>query len=584
MVVVGKAFIFAYMKVVLTTLNAKYIHTSLALRWLYVANKDRFNISFREYVIKEDVSAVANDLLSADPDVIGISVSIWNVVKTESLIRLLKQQKPELILIIGGPEVSYEPAYFICNWPVDYVISGEGEFVLGQLLSAIQTTDNQAIESVSSRQYISNIQAKADIDRLVTLPSPYLLEEDGAERKNRLVYFETSRGCPYQCQYCLSSLERGVRYFPQSYIEENLNGLFKQGVQQVKFLDRTFNLNKKHTRSVFDFLIRNYQPGISCQFEIYADLLDDEMIGYLNEQLPPHYFRFEIGIQSTYDPTNETVKRKQNFTLLAGNIRKLMAGGKIDLHLDLIAGLPHETFDRFRQSFDDVFGLKAKEVQLGFLKMLRGTVLRRDADRYGYIYDEQAPYEIHSNSVISAAELSRIHDAEHALEKYWNSGKFTHTMEKLFATSYKDTHFNLFDQIGLYYREQQLPHHGYHLEDVFRNLHQFLLSKGIDLFDELRTDYYSCFKIRPHGFWPHPMAKKLRKQLLYRIGNDKAFLEKHNLTRKIIEKQAVIDPLGTDKYLLTIFCADGSRENPLFLEYNDVSVAAYSLPLSFNND
>ena len=513
------------MKVILTTLNAKYIHTSLALRWLYVANRDRFDLSFREYVIKEDIDKIANELLAVNPDVIGISISIWNVSKSEALIRTLKRLKPDIILIIGGPEVSYEPETFLLHWPIDYVISGEGEFVLGELLSTIQTGLDTEIESVSSKKSISKIQAKADIDQLITLPSPYLLDEDYADLKNRLVYFETSRGCPYQCQYCLSSLETGVRYFPQTYIEENLDKLISNGARQIKFLDRTFNLNKKHTYSVFDFLIRKYQPGISCQFEIYADLLDNDMINYLNDHLQSHYFRFEIGIQSTYEPTNNAVKRKQDFNLLAENIRKLMAGEKIDLHLDLIAGLPYETFDRFRQSFNDVFRLNAKEVQLGFLKLLRGTALRHNARQYGYTYDQQAPYEIKSNNNISAKELSRIHDAEHALEKYWNSGKFKQTMHKLFNSFYKDAYFDLFDQIGQYYRDRQLHHHGHQLEDTFLNLHQFLLTKGINLFNELRIDYYYCFKIRPHGFWKNPIDKKQRKQLLYQIGNDKTFLK-----------------------------------------------------------
>jgi len=556
------------MKVVLTTLNAKYIHTSLALRWLYVANKDRFDINLREYVIKEDIHKIANELLAVNPDVIGISISIWNVSKSEALIYLLKQLKPNIILIVGGPEVSYEPEHFLHHWPIDYVISGEGEFVLGELLYAIQTGEDTAIESVSSQQSISNIQAKADISQLITLPSPYLLEEDHTDRKNRLVYFETSRGCPYQCQYCLSSLETGVRYFPQSYIGQNLEALIQQGAKQIKFLDRTFNLNQKHTHFVFNFLIQKHQPGISCQFEIYADLLDNKTISHLNNRLPQNYFRFEIGIQSTYEPTNKEVKRKQNFTLLAENIQKLMAGGKIDLHLDLIAGLPYETFDRFRQSFNDVFHLNAKEVQLGFLKLLRGTALRQNAGKYGYEYDQHAPYEIRYNDDISAEELNRIHDAEHALEKYWNSGKFKRTMQILFEHHYKDRYFELFDEIGQHYQKQQLAHHGYQLEDVFLNLHHFLLSKKIDLFKELQTDYYHCFRIRPHGFWKNTIDKKQRKQLLYQIGNDKLFLKKYNLTRKIIEKQAAIDDLGANRYQLTIFCSDGSRENPLFIQYD----------------
>lgn len=560
------------MKTILTTLNAKYIHTSLALRWLYVANKDRFDISFREYVIKEDVGRIADELLASDPNVIGISVYIWNVEKSERLISILKERKPSLIIILGGPEVTYEPEYFLKHWNIDYVISGEGEFVLGDLLTAIENNQSIDIDGVSSVRNISRVVVKADINKLALLPSPYTLAGDEADIRNRLIYFETSRGCPYQCQYCLSSLEKGVRYFPQEYIFGNLQYLIDNGAKRVKFLDRTFNLNKDHTKVVFDFLIANYRPNLSMQFEIYADLLTDETIDYLNSKLPTNYFRFEIGIQSTYELTNIAVKRKQNFPLLAENIRKLMDGGKIDLHLDLIAGLPYETLGRFIKSFNDVFDLKGKEVQLGFLKMLRGTALRRDAAKYGYKYNPQAPYEIEGNNDISKEELERIHDAEHALEKYWNSGKFSRTMNVLIESDYKGKYFELFDEIGKFYNKHGLPHHGYQLEDVFLNLHNFLQSRGINLFEELRTDYYCNFKIRPHGFWKDKMDKKERKQLLYQIGNDKTFLKQYKLTRKIIEKQSAIDPIKSNEYLLTVFNVEDNREYPMFIRYTFAEV------------
>lgn len=557
------------MKVLLTTLNAKYIHTSLALRWLYVANKDKFDISFKEYVIKEEVTTIVDDLLLQKPDVVGISVYIWNVEKVKLLIDLIKGKSPQTIIIIGGPEVTYEPDYFVENWDVDYLISGEGEFVLGELLTAISTNREPVIDGISKKGSVSKIVAKADLEKLASLSSPYQLEEDKENMKNRLLYFETSRGCPYQCQYCLSSLEKGVRYFPKHHIVDNLSYFIGSNAKQIKFLDRTFNLNKEHTQFVFDFLIDHYRPGLSCQFEIYVDLLTDESINYLNKNLLENYFRFEIGIQSTYEPTNIAVKRKQNFELLAGNVQKLMDGGKIDLHLDLIAGLPYETYERFVKSFNDVFRLKAKELQLGFLKMLRGTFLRRNADKYGYKYSTLAPYEIESNDDITHEELERIHDAEHALEKYWNSGKFSRTMQVLTDTYYKDRYFELFDEIGQYYNLHNLPHHGYRLEDIFLFLHNFLLSRGIDLFTELRTDYYCNFKIRPHGFWDDKIEKRERKQLLYQIGNDKPFLRKYGLNRKIIEKQAAIHIVenSDNEYLLTVFLQKNNIVEHLFLSY-----------------
>lgn len=548
------------MKVHLTTFNAKYIHTSMALRWLYVVNKDRFDMSFSEYTIKESVSVVADNILEGGYDVVGISVSIWNVKQSRELAKILKEQNPDIIIITGGPEVSYEPQFFINNWDVDYVVSGEGEFVLGQLLDALQKGNNLNIDSVSSKYNISYKTAQADITELIKFPSPYRLEFDNNERRNRITYFETSRGCPYSCQYCLSSLEKGVRYFPGEYIVENLKYLIDSDVKQIKFLDRTFNLNKKNTMTVFDFLIENYRPGLNCQFEIYADLLNDETIEYLNSKVPKNYFRFEIGIQSTHEPTNVAVKRNQNFSLLSSNIEKIMKGDVIDLHLDLIAGLPFETFDRFRKSFNDVFRLRAKEVQLGFLKLLRGTNLRRDALIYGYKFYNEAPYEIISGNDISEVELERIRDVEEALDKFWNSGRFASTMNFLFEGPYFDKYFDFFDEMGHYYKVKNLPRMGYQLEDLFNYLDQFLKSKGIDACDFLREDYYSNFKIRPTGYWSDDISKAERKKLLYTIGQDKDFLSKHNLTRKIIEKQTAINPLKDGGYLLTIFFGNKKQE------------------------
>lgn len=552
------------MKTVISTLNAKYIHTSLALRLLYVASKSNHDISFKEYTIKESAESISTDLLKQSPQIIGFGVYIWNVEQTRKVINLLKKENPNLTIILGGPEVSYEPEYFLENWKADYIISGEGEFVLDELLFALEKQTEVDIPGVSSLKKISKVIVQSDINKIVQLPSPYMLEEDKEEMKNKVIYFETSRGCPYQCQYCLSSLEKDVRYFPQEYIFENLKYLIDNGAKLIKFLDRTFNINREHTTHIFDFMIDNYRSNLSCQFEVYADILNDDIINYLNERLPENYFRFEIGIQSTYEPTNIAVKRKQNFDLLSTNIKKIMDGGKINLHLDLIAGLPHESLERFKQSFNDVFTLGAKEVQLGFLKMLRGTGLRKMSKHYGYEYQSVAPYEIICNNDISTEELNQIREAEHILEKYWNSGKFPITMNKIFREYYNGTYFEFFEEFGQYYKQQNYKYYKYQFEDLFRYIQSFLESKGINAFNELRTDYYNNFRVRPHGFWKEQIEKKVRKQLLYQIGNDKEFLKKHKLSRKIIEKQTTIDPIEPNKFLLTIFSEDLQH---LTLEY-----------------
>ncbi len=544
-------------KTIIATLNAKYIHSSLAVRWLYVANRDRFDLSFREYTIKENIDTIAHNLLATGCDCIGLGVYIWNVRQIGRLVTKLRAMKSGLILILGGPEVTYEPEFFLDSMPIDYVISGEGEFVLGELLHAIENDLPVNTDGVSSPGNISKVVARADIEWLATLPSPYQLTEDRDTLQHRLVYFETSRGCPFRCTYCLSSLEEGVRYFPAGYIRDSLHYLVNSEARQIKFLDRTFNLNKRHTQQVFDFLIDHYRRGLTCQFEIYADLIDEETIEQLNKRLPKHFFRFEIGVQSTYNPTNQAVNRRQDFGKLSRNIAKLMDGGKIDLHLDLIAGLPYETLERFIQSFNDVFAFKAKEVQLGFLKMLRGTVIREDAMDGDYVYRDEAPYEIVSNRWITEDDLQRIHDAEHALEKYWNSGRFTLTMKAIFDGVYRGRYFEFFDTLALY---SQTNDHKYQLEDLYRRLHTFLQSNGIELFDLLREDYYKNFNIRPAGgFWTDPIGKKERKRLLDLISHDHQFMATHNLTPYAVKKQTAIDPLDDGHYLLTVFLPEDRK-------------------------
>ncbi len=565
------------MKTLLATLNAKYIHTSLALRWLYVANKDTFDIHFREYTIKEDIETIADDLLSTGCHCIGLGVYIWNVEKTKDLIRLLRQKNPSVILILGGPEVSYEPAHFLQTLPIDYVISGEGEFVLSELLHALKNDLPLSIPGISSQQAISHETARADLQKLSELPSPYQLPEDATNRTNRLLYFETSRGCPYQCSYCLSSLEKGVRYFPENYVKENLLYLIESDIRQIKFLDRTFNLDSRKTRYIFDFLIDHYRENLSCQFEIYADLLTDETIDELNSRLPQGFFRFEIGIQSTYGPSNKAVNRKQDFALISYNIHKLSQGGKIDLHLDLIAGLPYETYDRFIQSVNDVFAFRAKEFQLGFLKMLRGTLLRKEAAKHTYSYHEEAPYEVISNQYLSADEMAEIRKVENTIDTYWNKGRFTQTLHTVFDTHYPAHYFEFFLELAHFakIRPSKAPSDTFSkapsLEETYSILHQFLLSKDINLLDTLRNDYYKNFTFarRPTStFWENTLDKKTRKQLLTHISADHDFLSANHLSPYAIQKQTTIDQLSDTDYLLTIFLPDGQKQ----LRYPNVTI------------
>ena len=240
---------------------------------------------------------------------------------------------------------------------------------------------------------------------LKELPSPYRFKEDLPNLSKRVTYIETSRGCPFSCQFCLSSIEVGVRYFDREKIKEDIRYLMANGAKTIKFVDRTFNISRSYAMDMFRFLIDEHLPGTVFQFEITADIMRPEVIDFLNKEAPAGLFRFEIGVQSTNDYTNELVMRKQNFEKLTRTVKMVKEGGKIDQHLDLIAGLPEEDYHSFRKTFNDVFAFRPEELQLGFLKMLRGTGLRLRADEHDYIYSDHPPYEILGNNVLSFDDI-----------------------------------------------------------------------------------------------------------------------------------------------------------------------------------
>ena len=335
-----------------------------------------------------------------DLDILCLSVYIWNVDHIQKLCHLLKERKPELKIIIGGPEVTFE---------IDYIMAGEGEVALNQLLTALENNEEVKLQGISMKEHRDpRLIPPVDLSYLETLESPYLLERDMKDMKNRILYFETGRGCPYQCQYCLSSLEKGLRFFSMDYLKQQLKAILNTDVKVIKLLDRSFNAKTEHALEILDFVFKNCHPGVQLQFEINGDVLDQRIIDFINEEAPDGLLRFEIGIQSTYEPTNKVVQRYQNFERLCDVIRQLQQNHKIDFHLDLIAGLPLENLQRFSKSFDDVFRLYPKELQLGFLKLLRGTSLRKEANKYGYIYEKHAPYELIESHDLSKEDIEKI--------------------------------------------------------------------------------------------------------------------------------------------------------------------------------
>lgn len=530
------------MKTLITTLNSKFIHTSLSLRLLFVATKEKHDVDFKEYTIKDNIEHIVDDILESQSDIIAFSCYIWNIEYIQKVSFLLKQRKPHCIIIYGGPEVTYEPQYFLQNSSVDYIMSGEGEIVLDELLTALEKHKEICIPSVSYHNHISQEVACVDLSYIEKLDSPYVLPQDKANMSKRILYFETSRGCPFQCQYCLSSLEKGLRFFSEDYLKRQLDMICHSDVKTIKLLDRSFNAKTEHAIMILDYIFKNYRQGQQFQFEINADVLQQPIIDFIRDNAPQGLLRFEIGIQSTYEPTNKAVKRIQNFQRLSEVVEQLMKDNKCDLHLDLIAGLPYETYERFQQSFDDVFHFRAKELQLGFLKMLRGTSLRNNADDYGYIYQQQPPYEMIENKWLSKEDVKKIHIAEDMLEKYWNSGRFVRTMNEIM--NYQKSPFDFFYQLGCFYQKQGFKKIGYQLDELFQYLDCYLNQK--EYHELLIQDYLSLFKVKPKKWYTSTLTSQQRKEII------KELSERYHLDKETLFRYAVVEKIHQG-YLVVIY-------------------------------
>lgn len=497
------------MKTVLATLNAKYIHMSLALRYLKAYSEKEFEIELAEYTIKDPAMNVVSDLFRRVPDVVGFSCYIWNIEETIGIVKMLKKIRPDVRVVLGGPEVSYDTQYWMERVPeVDFIVMGEGEETLHHLLCELRDGTEKfhyvfgiAYRGRDGAVVLNPGRPKTALDEL---PSPYYMAEDVPQLPTRVVYFETSRGCPFSCQFCLSSIEVGVRYFDIERTKRDLLYLIHSGARLIKFVDRTFNIKREYALEIFQFLIDNHGGSCVFQFEITADIMRPEVIAFLSEHAPPGVFRFEIGVQSTNDATNEIIQRRQNFAKLSRTVTMIRESGKIDQHLDLIAGLPEENYESFRKTFNDVFALEPEELQLGFLKMLRGTGVRARAEEHGYVYMDHAPYEILGNNVLPFGDIVRIKQAEDVLEKYWNAHRADASVRYLISSVFPSA-WDFFQGFGTYWESRGWERIGHQLEDLFVRLRAFLEAEKVERLDVveglMKLDYFRQHKYRPRKIW-----------------------------------------------------------------------------------
>ncbi len=443
------------MKVLLTAINAKYIHSNLAVFSLKkYAQKYKESISIAEYTINQYVDDILNDLYQKKPDVLALSCYIWNIDMVKELTRELKKVRPELPIWVGGPEVSYDvDAFLACNPQIDGVMIGEGEQTFLELMEYyIGGTGNlEDIAGIAYRKQQDIVLTKPRMPMDISeIPFPY---DDIDMLEHKIIYYETSRGCPFSCSYCLSSIEKGVRLRKMELVKQELQMFLDYKVPQVKFIDRTFNCNPTHAIEIWRYLLEHDNGVTNFHFEISADLLNEEEF-MLMSQMRVGLIQLEIGVQSTNSHTIQAIHRKMNLEKLTDAVAKVKQFGNIHQHLDLIAGLPYEDYQSFRTSFNQVYAMEPEQLQLGFLKVLKGSQMHREYEQHGIKYRDYAPYEVLVTKWLPFEDVLRLKRVENMVEVYYNSGQFVHSLRYLM--NHVTSPFDFYQQLGDYYEERQI--------------------------------------------------------------------------------------------------------------------------------
>lgn len=464
-------------KVLLTSLNSKFIHSSLALRYLYTAAMDNLDennlrLEISEFTINQDDDYIITEILRGDYDVVCFSVNIWNFERTLNITSIIKKAAPSIKILVGGPEVSHEPlAILQDNRSLDFVIEGEGEYAFNALCEC--KFEAPGLSSIMGLVYRdrkdSKIYVNPSQDTLLmeSLPFPY---EIIAPEKDKIVYYESSRGCPNSCSYCMSSIEKGVRALPEDRVKEEIDYFLRSNVSQVKFVDRTFNWDRNRCYRLLKYIIEKDNKLTNWHFEISGEELDTPLIDLI-ESARPGLFQFEVGIQSTNKETLKAVNRSGNIEKLLKNTKELIDLGNSHIHVDLIAGLPYESYEVFKESFNQVYELKADHFQLGFLKLLKGTNIRLEEDDHGYVYYDNTPYTIIYNKYLSVWDILRLKQIDKVLNLYYNRGGFQGTLDYL--TKLHNSAFDFYEEFALFYYLKGFQKISHKKEDLYRILRKY---------------------------------------------------------------------------------------------------------------
>ena len=499
------------MKTVLVAINAKYIHSNLAVYSLRsYARTFGYEPELLEFTINQQKDQILKGIYEAKPDLLCFSCYIWNLSYAEEIIEDIKKILPKVTIWAGGPEVSYDAPKFLKRHPeVDGIMCAEGEKTLTELISyyEIGKSQGKSLDGINGIVYQENKTIHQtplrDIMNMDDLVFPY---EDLKDFEHKIIYYESSRGCPFSCSYCLSSIDKKLRFRSFSLVEKELEFFLAHKVPQVKFVDRTFNCKKSHAMAIWTY-IKEHDNGITnFHFEVAADLLTEDEIALI-QTMRPGLIQLEIGVQSTNEKTLAEIHRKTDFEEITRKVKAIQKGENVHQHLDLIAGLPYENYESFGHSFNDVYALKPEQLQLGFLKVLKGSYMAEAAEGYGCVHKAKPPYEVLGTRWLSYEEILKLKGVEEMVEVYYNSGQFQKTiraMEHLFETA-----FSMYEELADFYEKNGYNEVSHTRIRRYEILQEFLQEKeaNLEYFKQLMIfDLYARENMKTRPQWANDLS------------------------------------------------------------------------------
>lgn len=575
------------MKIVLAALNAKYVHSNLAVYDLEAYAKehlknDETELVIREYTINHNLDLILQSLYQEKAAVVAFSCYIWNIHEILTIAKELHKVAPDTRIWLGGPEVSFDSERLLQeNVCIEGIIQGEGEVTFYEMTKVwSQQADVDRVAGIIYRDETGMIHQNPPRAIMLLDDVPFIYK-DLARFRNKILYYETSRGCPFSCSYCLSSIDKRVRFRSMELVERELQFFLDHRVPQVKFIDRTFNCKREHSLAIWRYITEHDNGITNFHFEISADLLGEEELEVFRH-MRPGLIQLEIGLQSTNPETVKEIHRTMNIEKVKKNMLAVHAMHNIHQHLDLIAGLPYEDFVTFRKSFDQAYDMKPDQLQLGFLKVLKGSYMEEQVEAYDLQYQDYQPYEVLCTKWISYDEILALKKVEEMVEVYYNSDQFAHTIPYLL--SFYPSAFSFYAALGDYYEANDLFGIGFKREARYEALRQFAIADpmitdlSMTVLDDLLTyDYYLRENAKSRPAWrpEEPIDKIIYQQFFKHAGTDEIWLMREGYESKVAARTMHIEPVssksvawilaeGTSDYLQSADAVDTNEDKTCY--------------------